>query len=184
MRLTENIKTTYSIIALIVALFIFIVCMIIISNLPKPKYLEKAASPILIPAERENIVIQIAEVFGKIPGCANQFDLIKTVAILSAQSGVAPKTIASIIATESNCDPFAISTKGAVGLMQVLPRAHKDEYDFTTINLFNPQQNIQVGIDILSKLAKDHPKDAIARYQGLGKGGDPDYVAKVKNLAK
>ena len=65
--------------------------------------------------------------------------------------------IAAVINSESSFDKTAISNKGAVGLMQLMPstaqaiagQLEKSEYD-----LFDPETNIEFGSFYLSKLLK------------------------------
>ncbi|KRQ88128.1 Soluble lytic murein transglycosylase precursor [Caloramator mitchellensis] len=72
-----------------------------------------------------------------------------------------PLLIFSIIKAESNFNPNAISSKGAMGLMQITPQT--GEYisyllktsKFSNEELLNPETNIKFGIYYLSKLNKD-----------------------------
>lgn len=58
-----------------------------------------------------------------------------------------PRTlICAIMQKESNINPFAISSAGAVGLMQVMPKIHKKKYPDR--NLWHVSTNIDVGAQI------------------------------------
>ncbi|UCC41039.1 MAG: lytic transglycosylase domain-containing protein [Candidatus Aminicenantes bacterium] len=57
--------------------------------------------------------------------------------------------IHSIILTESNYNEFAISSKGAVGLMQLMPETARD---YGVKNLYNPEENIKGGVRYLRDL--------------------------------
>jgi soluble lytic murein transglycosylase-like protein len=63
--------------------------------------------------------------------------------------------IFSVIATESNFNPRAISRRGARGLMQLLPATGTR---FGVKDIFDPAQNIDAGTKYL--------RDLMARYQG------------------
>ena len=62
-----------------------------------------------------------------------------------------PELIHSIIRAESNYNPIAISPKGAMGLMQLMPETAKI-YDVK--NVFDPQDNIEGGVKYLNDLIK------------------------------
>lgn len=90
--------------------------------------------------------------------------------------GVDPLLVHSVIQAESNYNPFAVSAKGAEGLMQLIPDTAKR---FGVQNSFNVEQNIDAGVRYL-KLLQDHFRDnelalaaynageaAVARYQRI-----------------
>jgi hypothetical protein len=62
-----------------------------------------------------------------------------------------------------------VSGRGAIGLMQVMPRVWNKQYDFSKTNLLNPDDNINVGVNIIGKLIKDtSTKAGLIRYYGTG----------------
>lgn len=65
--------------------------------------------------------------------------------------GLDPLLIVSVIAVESNFNPFSESNMGAQGLMQVIPRFHKEKFppDAGDLPLFDPAINIAVGSQVL-----------------------------------
>jgi soluble lytic murein transglycosylase-like protein len=63
--------------------------------------------------------------------------------------GIAPPLLKAVMAVESNFDPYAISEKGATGLMQLMPTTARDLY---VGNLFDPAQNIDGGARYLRQL--------------------------------
>lgn len=78
-------------------------------------------------------------------------------------TNVDPGLALALTMAESNCDRFAESSMGAIGLMQVVPKSWTD----TTKNLLIPQRNIQAGMWILSlalNMADQDPVLAIALY--------------------
>lgn len=88
--------------------------------------------------------------------------------------------ILSIIYAESKFNPFAVSSVGARGLMQVYPKAHKDRINGA--NLFHVNENIRLGCEIfrmyydqengdLTKtihayLSKNATKEELWKYKG------------------
>ncbi|HOJ76509.1 MAG TPA: lytic transglycosylase domain-containing protein [Bacillota bacterium] len=70
----------------------------------------------------------------------------------SKQKQVDPALISAIVFVESRFNPKAQSSKGALGLMQVMPQTGKWVAekialpDFTDHNLLNPNLNIDIGI--------------------------------------
>lgn len=83
--------------------------------------------------------------------------------------GVEKEIVYAVIKAESGFDENAVSQKGAVGLMQIMPNTaayvaqimNKDEFD-----LKEPKQNLQIGIYYLSYLFSkfDYEKEVLAAY--------------------
>jgi len=95
---------------------------------------------------------------------------------------ITPLLIVAIIGIESGFNPFAESSMGAQGLMQVIPRFHQDKLPEGTGDqpLLDPAINIRVGVDV--------PKEAIRRRGSLIAGlqyyagsseTDGSYASKV-----
>jgi hypothetical protein len=96
-----------------------------------------------------------------------------------------PTLILAVMAVESSFNPFAQSSAGAQGLMQVMTRVHVDKYDGYGGQLaaFDPLSNLRVGVWIL--------RDCIERFGGVDAGlrcyngatqfkTDGGYVNKVR----
>ena len=60
-----------------------------------------------------------------------------------------PQLIDAIIKVESQYDPLALSSKGAMGLMQLIPETAQR---FGVANPFDPKDNIQGGVSYLRHL--------------------------------
>jgi hypothetical protein len=100
------------------------------------------------------------------------------------------KLVCSIIKKESNINPFAKSSVGAVGLMQVMPKIHKDKIGDR--NLWHIRNNVDVGCAVFREyldlekgnmfktfhryLSKNATKDQINKYAG----GIYEYWAKLE----
>ena len=67
----------------------------------------------------------------------------------SKQHGLDPLLVHSVIRAESNYNPYAISPKGAEGLMQLIPSTARQ---YGVHNSFDPEQNIEGGIRYLKYL--------------------------------
>jgi len=110
-----------------------------------------------------------------------------------------PYIVLAVIQTESNFTPKAVSSKGAIGLMQVMPRTGeyvaKDRgISYTGRNsLYDPFVNVKLGIHYLSFLEDkfDTIENALAAYNyGPSKFANsktlstnpPKYVKKVLNF--
>jgi membrane-bound lytic murein transglycosylase F len=76
-------------------------------------------------------------------------DIIKE---LSDEHGVDWKLVASLIAQESQFDPYAESWVGARGLMQIIPEIIAAD----SINLFDPYVNVNEGINLLNQHLKHY----------------------------
>ena len=68
---------------------------------------------------------------------------------VSSHYQVDPKLVHAMIRVESNYDPSAVSSKGAMGLMQLIPSTAER---FGVRNPFDPKQNIQGGVSYLKYL--------------------------------
>jgi len=112
---------------------------------------------------------------------------------LARELDVEPGLVAAVIAVESSGDPFAVSSKGAAGLMQLMPATARS---LGVKDVFDPDDNLRGGITHLKGLLARYHGDyglALAAYNaGQGavkkhKGIPPyrettDYVVKVLKL--
>jgi hypothetical protein len=67
------------------------------------------------------------------------------------RAGVDPTLVLAIIAIESSFNPFAQSSMGAQGLMQVMTRIHDEKYERFggSRAAFDPVSNLRVGVQVL-----------------------------------
>lgn len=133
--------------------------------------------------------IDVARVFGRAPGCAEaSADLITDVANEAVASKLDARIFASLVATESGCNQYATSSKGAIGLTMVMPRVWKKNFDFENkYNLLNRRDNLHVGATILADMIKQFGvAGGLRHYQGtaaLSPDFDAAYPSKVEALA-
>ncbi|MGW8247020.1 MAG: lytic transglycosylase domain-containing protein [Acidiferrobacterales bacterium] len=87
----------------------------------------------------------------------------KLIARMAKAHDVDSGLIKAVIYVESRFNPYATSSKGAAGLMQLMP-ATADEYGVD--NVYDPAQNIEAGVLHLKYLLKRYrnKKLAIAAY--------------------
>ncbi len=115
----------------------------------------------------------------KIPNDLERINLLKIIHYEATRARLAPELVLAVIEVESNFDRFAISSAGALGLMQVMPFWLK-EIGRSNDNLFNVQTNLRFGCTILRYYLdkeKDNLSRALARYNGsLGSLHYPSLV--------
>jgi len=72
---------------------------------------------------------------------------------VGAKAGLDPMLILAIMAVESSFNPFAQSSVGAQGLMQVMTKVHDEKYTaFGGVHAaFDPVTNLRVGVQVLKE---------------------------------
>lgn len=106
---------------------------------------------------------------------------------------VDPDLVRAIVRVESGFDPKAVSNKGAMGLMQLIPATARR---FGVENPFDPKQNLEGGVNYLKYLldlfggnlplslaAYNAGEHSVQRFGGIPAFTETrDYVRKVTNL--
>lgn len=77
--------------------------------------------------------------------------ILKSVWTESRKAGLSPLLVMSVVETESACQPFAVSSHGAYGLMQINYRVWKDVLGINSRRLFDIDYNVRLGITILKR---------------------------------
>jgi hypothetical protein len=117
--------------------------------------------------------------------------LIETVERIAEENQLSASLVHSVIQVESNYDANAVSPKGALGLMQLIPSTARR---FGVLNVFDPADNIQGGARYLKHLlglykgdqalalaAYNAGEGAVSRYGGVPPFPETQgYVAKVQ----
>lgn len=123
----------------------------------------------------------------------------KKLRTIAMQLGLAPRLALSMAKVESGYDHRAVSPKGAIGVLQLLPRYVCQEYDVTPDMLFDPDVNIRIGLEYMKWLLMRFNENldlSLAAYNAgprrvveAGYGIPPieetrDYVRKVKKAMR
>ena len=117
----------------------------------------------------------------RIPDHDFRIDLLKSVHYEAQRAGLEPELVLSVIQVESNFNPFAISSAGALGIMQIMPFWLK-EIGKPGDNLFHMHTNLRYGCTILKYyLDKERGNRvrALMRYNGTRERRYPAAVYKV-----
>ncbi|MGO8989125.1 MAG: lytic transglycosylase domain-containing protein [bacterium] len=168
---------------------LFAVVFILSFNLPFPpgiKYLPHGLGFLSLEHQKREYAIQeILGVLERYPtGLANvtKEELAEVIYEEANRRNQDPKFILALIAVESEFYNWAVSEKGAKGLMQIMPYvaqplAHELGIEWSgDRTLFNPYLNIRIGIYYLSQLILDF-KDTEAALTAYNYG--PTYVKSL-----
>jgi Transglycosylase SLT domain len=138
-------------------------------------------------AERSSLNID----FGR--SSFSQGDIDAAIEQSAARHNVDPNLVRSVIKVESNFNPNAVSRKGAMGLMQLMPATARS---LNVSNPFDPQQNVDAGVRHLKKLLQNYGGDvrlslaaynagakAVTRSAGVPRFAETrNYVRRITDL--
>jgi len=115
---------------------------------------------------------------------------------ISSTHGMDPRLVAAVMKVESNYNRFARSSKGALGLMQLIPATGQR---FGVQDFFDPAQNIEGGVRYLKFLSDkfgahnldlmlagyNAGENAVERYGRVPPIRETiDYVRKIRSIYK
>ena len=110
----------------------------------------------------------------------------------ASKNALNPDFVRAVIQAESGFNPRAVSPKGAMGLMQLMPQTAAE---YGVLDAFNPMENIRAGVAYLKSLLVRYDHDeslALAAYNAgpgavekFGRSVPPyretrNYVAKIR----
>ncbi|MGD9253164.1 MAG: lytic transglycosylase domain-containing protein [Holophagae bacterium] len=124
---------------------------------------------------------------------ASSSDLRRLVKEISLEHGLDPKLVDSLVRVESAYNPKAVSHRGAMGLMQLMPQTAKR---LRVANPFDPESNIRGGVREFARLIERYSgnlqlalaaynagENAVARYRGIPPYSETrNYVSKIMTL--
>lgn len=111
----------------------------------------------------------------------------------AARHNVDPNLVRAVVKVESNFNPNALSRKGAMGLMQLMPSTARQ---LKVKNPFDPEQNVDAGVRHLKQLLEAYDGDikltlaaynagagAVARSAGVPRYAETqNYVRRITNI--
>jgi soluble lytic murein transglycosylase-like protein len=124
---------------------------------------------------------------------ASPEDIDSAIAQAAARHNVDPNLVRAVVKVESNFNPNAVSRKGAMGLMQLMPSTARQ---LKVKNPFDPEQNVDAGVRHLKQLLENYGGDvkltlaaynagagAVARSSGVPHYAETqNYVRRITNL--
>jgi len=116
-----------------------------------------------------------------------------SIVMAAARHNVDPNLVRAVIKVESNFNSNAVSRKGAMGLMQLMPATARQ---LKVKNPFDPEQNVDAGVRHLKQLVESYGGDvnltlaaynagsgAVARSAGIPRFAETqNYVRRITNL--
>jgi hypothetical protein len=95
---------------------------------------------------------------------------------------VSPKLVNAVITQESGGKPCAVSSKGAMGLMQIMPDLASD---LNVSDPFDPEQNLRAGVRYLAQLSEKYRGDLRLVLAAYNAGpARVDAAGGVPNIAE
>lgn len=95
----------------------------------------------------------------------------------AARHGISADLVRAVIQAESGFNRWAVSPKGAMGLMQLMPATARD---LGVADPFHPGQNIRAGVRYLAELLARFDRDVVRALAAYNAG--PERVEQYKGV--
>ena len=144
---------------------------------------------------------EVSDYLGKTPNPQNssvrsgftQREIDAAIEQAATRHNVDANLVRALVKVESNFNPNAVSRKGAMGLMQLMPQTARQ---LNLKNPFDPQENIDAGVRHLKQLLQSYNGDvrlslaaynagsgAVSRSRGIPRYSETqNYVRRITNL--
>jgi len=123
------------------------------------------------------VLAAVAIAIGAQPAPAQDRSDIQRMIIEEARNSRVPPALALALAkVESNFQPQAVSSAGARGVMQIMPKTARDVFGVHENELWDARLNIQLGLDYLDQLYHQYGRRwdlALSHYNGGTLAGGP-----------
>jgi hypothetical protein len=124
---------------------------------------------------------------------ASKEEIDASIVMAAARHNVDPNLVRAVVKVESNFNSNAVSNKGAIGLMQLMPKTARE---LKVKNPFDPDQNVDAGVRHLKYLLESYNGDvnltlaaynagegAVRRSAGVPRFPETqNYVRRITNL--
>jgi soluble lytic murein transglycosylase-like protein len=99
---------------------------------------------------------------------------------VARELGLDPRLAVALGEVESGFNPEAVSPKGAIGVLQLMPRFFCKELEIDVCMLYDPDENIRMGLEYLKSLLERFKNDielSLAAYNsGPRRVVEADYA--------
>jgi hypothetical protein len=141
-----------------------------------------ATNPRDLPKQQANLAYWLSRKYRVAPEPVSA--LVTEAYDLGPSNDIEPTLILAVIAVESGFNPFAQSSVGAQGLMQVMTKVHEQKYQGFggALAAFDPVANVRVGVNVLKEcITRAGSLDGgLKLYVGAGNlKDDQGYASKV-----
>jgi len=147
-----------------------------------------APAPLATPSQDDHDLLPVGGVF-------DPEALRRMATALARRHGVDESLVLAVIQVESRYDAFAVSPRGAMGLMQLMPQTAAR---FSVENAFDPVANVDAGVRYLKELLERYSgqtrlalaaynagEEAVERHSGIPPYRETiDYVRRVLIAAR